>query len=138
MRTAPSGEWTTIAAIEEPPAIEAGAELRFPDGKIWEVRSWQHAVGRVAEWLMTSGKLAEERLPLKVGEIVHGIHWEPVQSAGKPYYGTPFFRKHEFSAPSGRRVYVHTHGARTTSVYYIRSMLDSCGIPQRDVSIRVL
>ena len=94
---------------------------------------WQHAVGRVAEWLMTSGKLAEERLPLKVGDIDWGIHWEPVHSDG-----ARFFRKHEFSAPSGRRVYVHTHGARTTSVYYIRSMLDSCGVPQRDVSIRVL
>ena len=127
------GEWTMIAALEEPPAIEAGAELRFPDGKIWEAQSWQKAVGKVAEWLVTSGKLAEERLPLRVGEIVRGIHWEPVHSDG-----VRFNRLHEFSAPSGRRVYVHTHGARKTSVNYIRSMLDSCGITERDVSIRVL
>ena len=132
-RTAPSGEWTTIAALEEPPDIEAGAELRFPDGKTWEAQSWQHAVGRVAEWLVTSGKLAEERLPLQVGDIVRGIHWEPVHSDG-----ARFFRMHEFSAPSGRRVYVHTHSRREVSVNYIRSMLDSCEIPERDVSIRVL
>ena len=132
-RTAPSGEWTMIAALEEPPDIEAGAELRFPDGKIWETRHWQHAVGRVAEWLMTSGKLAEERLPLKVGGIDWGVHWEPVHSDG-----SPFFRKYEFRAPSGRQVYVHTHSARKGSVYAIRSMLESCGIPERDVSIKVL
>ena len=132
-RTAPSGAWTMIAALEEPQTIKAGAELRFPDGKIWEARSWQHAVGRVAEWLVTSGKLAEERLPLQVGEIKRGVHWEPVHSDG-----VRFRRLHEFSAPSGRRVFVHTHGARKTSVNYIRSMLDSCGIPERDVSIRVL
>ena len=132
-RTAPGGEWTTIAALEKPLDIKVGMELRFPDGKIWEARHWQHAVGRVAEWLMTSGKLAEERLPLQVGAMVQGIHWEPAHSDG-----TPYRKKHEFSAPSGRRVYVHTHGARTTSVNYIRSMLDSCGVPQRDVSIRVL
>ena len=127
------GEWTMIAAIEEPPAIEAGAELRFPDGKTWEAQSWQDAVGRVAEWLVTSGKLAEERLPLRVGDIVRGIHWEPVHSDGARFY-----RLHEFSAPSGRRVYVHTHGVWKTSVSYIRSMLDSCGVSERDVSIRVL
>lgn len=136
-RPASDGEWTMIAALEEPPAIEAGAEtiaeLRFPDGKIWEAQSWQHAVGRVAEWLVTSGKLAEERLPLQVGEIVHGIHWEPVHSDGSRFY-----RLHEFSAPSGRRVYVHTHGVWKANVNYIRSMLDSCEIPERDVSIRVL
>ena len=127
------GEWTTISALEEPQPIVAGAELRFPDGKIGEARSWQDAVGKVAEWLVTSGKLAEERLPLRVGDIVRGVHWEPVHSDG-----TPFFRLHEFSAPSGRRVYVHAHGPRKTSVSRIRSLLDSCGIPERDVSIRVL
>ena len=132
-RTAPGGEWTTVAALEEPWSIKAGAELRFPDGKTWEARSWQHAVGRVAEWLVTTGKLAEERLPLQVGDIVRGVHWEPVHSDG-----TRFNRQHEFSAPSGRRVYVHTHGARKTSVRYIRIMLDSCGIPERDVSVRIL
>ena len=132
-RTAPGGEWTTAAALEEPQAIKVGAELRFPDGKTWEVRTWQHAVGRVAEWLVTTGRLPEERLPLRVGDIVRGVHWEPVHSDG-----ARFNRLHEFSAPSGRQVYVHTHGARKTSVSYIRSMLDSCGIPERDVSVRIL
>ena len=71
-RTAPGGEWTTVAALEEPQAVKAGAELRFPDGKTWEARIWQHAVGRVAEWLVTTGRLPEERLPLRVGDIVRG------------------------------------------------------------------
>lgn len=129
----PTGEWTAIVALEEPPAITAGAEIRFPDGKMWNASTWQQAVGRVAEWLVTSGRLAEDRLPLQVETIVHGIHWDPVHSDG-----APFHRKHEFSAPSGRRVYVHTHGKGTTSVKYIRSMLRSCGIAEQDVFIRVL
>ena len=132
-RTAPSGEWTTIAALEEPLNIEAGAELRFPDGTIWKAKHWQHAVGRVAEWLMTSGRLAEERLPLKVGGIDCAVHWEPVHSDG-----SPFFRKHVFRTPSGRQVYVHTHSVRKGSLWTIRSMLESCGVPEQDVSIKTL
>ena len=136
-RTAPSGEWTTIAALaalEEPPAIGAGAELRFPDGTIWEAKHWQNANGIVVEWLMTSGRLAEEQLPLKVGGIDWGVHWEPVHS-----YGAPYFRKHVFRAPSGRQVYVHTHSTwRTGSLWNIRHVLESCGVPEQDVSIKVL
>lgn len=130
---APSHEWATIAALEEPPMLKAGAELRLPDGKLWEARSWAHAVGRVAEWLVTSGKLAEDRIPLQVGNIVRGVHWEPVHDDGARFHG-----QHEFSAPSGKRVYVHTHGNRKTSLNYIRSMLRSCAIAEREVSIRVL
>ena len=91
------------------------------------MRSWQHAVGVVAEWLVTSGRLAEDRLPLQVGDIVRGVHWEPVHSDG-----ARFNRSHDFDAPSGRRVYVHTHGTYRTSLYYIRCMLESWRGPRAE------
>ena len=126
------GDWTSLANLEEPQTIDDDAEIRFGDGTRWPVRSWQHAVGVVAEWLVTSGRLAEDRLPLQVGDIVRGVHWEPVHSDG-----ARFNRSHDFDAPSGRRVYVHTHGAHRTSLYYIRCMLESCEVPERDVAIKI-
>ena len=125
------GDWTTLARLEEPQTIDDDAEIRFGDGTRWPVRSWQHAVGVVAEWLVTSGRLAEDRLPLQVGDIVRGVHWEPVHSDG-----TRFNRSHDFDAPSGRHVYVHTHGTHRTSLYYIRCMLESCEVPERNVAIK--
>ena len=126
--------WAAIEALEEPPTIGgAGAQVRFPDQSTFGISSWQNAVGVVAKWLVTSGRLAEGRLPLRVGDCLHGIHWEPVH-----HDGARFYRKYEFTSPSGRRVYVHTHGTLKTSVNYIRNMLSSCGVAAKDVWVRVL
>ena len=126
--------WAAIEALEEPPTIGgAGAQVRFPDQSTFGISSWQNAVGVVAKWLVTSGRLAEGRLPLRVGDCLHGIHWEPVH-----HDGARFYRKYEFTSPSGRRVYVHTHGTLKTSVNYIRNMLRSCGVAAKDVWVRVL
>ena len=133
-RTWGEDRWAAIEALEEPPTIEgAGAQVRFPDQRTLDIKSWQDAVGKVAEWLVTSGRLAEGRLPLRVGDCLHGIHWEPIH-----HDGTRFYRKYEFTSPSGRRVYVHTHGHRKASVNYIRNMLSSCGVAAKDVWVRVL
>ena len=121
----------------EPPAMDSGrgGEIHFPNGEVWAVRSWEHAVGKVGEWVVAQGRLPESLLPVAIGDIVHGIHWEPIHADG-----TDFHRKHEFLTPSGRRAYVHTHsgGKRKTSVERVCGILELAGVDPGSVTVRVL
>ena len=121
---------------DAPPAMDGkrGGEVYFPNGEVWAVRSWEHAVGKVGEWAVTLGHIPESSLPVAVGDIVHGIHMEKVHGDG-----TGFHRSHEFLGPSGKKVYVHTHsgGSREASVERICRILELAAVDAETVTVRV-
>ncbi len=63
----PSPEWTPLVGLVGDNAnIE---RLKFPSGREIPVDSWLEALSEIAEWVVASGKISEENLPLVLPEM---------------------------------------------------------------------
>ena len=63
----PSPEWTPLVGlIGDDANIE---RLKLPSGREVAIESWQMALSEIAEWVVASGKIYEENLPLILPEI---------------------------------------------------------------------
>ncbi|MEM0376141.1 MAG: hypothetical protein QXP43_07580 [Nitrososphaerota archaeon] len=59
--------------------------IRFPDGREYEVRWWNDLLEQSAKWLVETGRLTRDKLPIPLGGTRYLVHHEPVHPNGKRF-----------------------------------------------------
>ncbi len=78
------------------------SDLIFPDGKIYPVKSWSSILVNVIDWLINSGKITKNDIPLSVGSKRYILNFQPYHKSGAKfknphkveYFGGLYIEKH--------------------------------------------
>lgn len=89
---APDPGWTKLADFEGTSRASPPVALRFKDGKVREIKRWNHVLWEIAHFLVNEGLLTEDKCPITAGKRARNylVHTQPQNSSGKSFHSVRY------------------------------------------------
>ena len=124
-----SAGWANLAEYDPPSRSDPPQSIRFPDGKVEEIRRWNDILVAVATWLNSTNRLTAANTPVESSARIYIIHDQPVHPTGNRFF------LHQTIAEG--RLAVNTHGSAVQMRNNAKKLLQHCGVNPDTVQLQV-
>ena len=121
--------WVSLPDFNPPGGSKPPTAIRFPDGRLQEIKRWNDILTAVATWLNASGKLTTSHVPVQSSPKTYIVHTQPQHPTGNE-----FFLHREIPNAS---LVVNTHGSAIQMRKNSRTLLEYCHVDPATVQLQV-